>query len=151
MASVIGDLKKSLYLCGMISLLLSLSIAADSLSMRPPQDSLWTDTLREITVRPDSLLPVQRIVEEIIKKEREEQIHVPSLGEILQKRFPRLNDIITNPTAIREQRLEGRRRRSLKALEDYDRVRTFDELLREAYEQQMLEDSLARLRPLQKK
>ena len=118
----------------------SLTLSTDSLAEK--RDSLRTDTLREVTVRPDSLLPVQRIVEEIIRKEREEQIHIPSLGEILQKRFPRLNDIITNPTAFRERRLEARRRRSLKALEDYDKVQTFDDLLREAYERQMLEDSL---------
>lgn len=106
------------------------------------RDSLRTDTLREVTVRPDSLLPVQRIVEEIIRKEREEEIHIPSLGEILQKRFPRLNDIICHPTAFRQRRREARTRRCLKNLEDYDKVKTFDELLREAYERQMLEDSL---------
>lgn len=127
-------------LCLLLCAVSSLSVSPDSLTVT--RDSLRTDTLREVTVRPDSILPVQRIVEEIIRKEREEQIHVPSLGEILQKRFPRLNDIITNPTAFRERRLEARRRRSLKALEDYDKVKTFDELLREAYERQMLEDSL---------
>ena len=131
----------------MVLLLYSILLAGSSLtlstvSLAEKRDSLRTDTLREVTVRPDSLLPVQRIVEEIIRKEREEQIHIPSLGEILQKRFPRLNDIITNPTAFRERRLEARRRRSLKALEDYDKVQTFDDLLREAYERQMLEDSL---------
>ena len=135
------------YFCTMISLLCTLLLAAQSLSephdsLAVTRDSLRTDTLREVTVRPDSILPVQRIVEEIMREEREGQIHVPSLGEFLQKRYPRLNDIITNPTAFRERRLEARRRRSLKAVEDYDKVKTFDDLLREAYERQMLEDSL---------
>lgn len=110
-------------------------------SLTVTQDSLRTDTLQEVTVRPDTILRVQRIVEEIIRHEREQQIHIPSLGEILQKRFPRLNDIITNPTAFRERRREARRRRSLKALEDYDKLKTFDDLLREAYERQMQEDA----------
>ena len=77
----------------MISLLASilftgsaLALPSDSLTMT--RDSLSSTTLREVTIRPDSMLPVQRIVEEIIRKEREEQIHVPTLGEFLQKRFP---------------------------------------------------------------
>ena len=118
----------------------ALAMPSDSLTMT--RDSLRSDTLREVTIRPDSMLPVQRIVEEIIRKEREEQIHVPSLGEFLQKRFPRLNDIITHPTAFRQRRREARTRRCLKNLEDYDKVKTFDDLLREAYERQMQEDSL---------
>lgn len=141
----------NLYFCSMISLLCSIFIlmaqpsealpvtTLDSLTVT--QDSLRTDTLQEVTVCPDTILRVQRIVEEIIRHEREQQIHIPSLGEILQKRFPRLNDIITNPTAFRERRREARRRRSLKALEDYDKLKTFDDLLREAYERQMQEDA----------
>jgi hypothetical protein len=131
----------------MISLLASilftgsaLALPSDSLTMT--RDSLSSTTLREVTIRPDSMLPVQRIVEEIIRKEREEQIHVPPLGEFLQKRFPRLNDIITHPTAFRQRRREARTRRCLKNLEEYAKLKTFDDLLREAYERQMLEDSL---------
>ncbi|MBO4801448.1 MAG: hypothetical protein J5545_06220 [Bacteroidaceae bacterium] len=98
--------------------------------------------MREITVRADNRLPFEIMFEEKMKEERGNQIHVPSLGEVLQKRFPRLNDIICNPTAIKERRREARRRRALRVIEEYDKVRTFDDLLREAYEKQMREDSL---------
>ena len=58
----------------------------------------------------------------------------PSLGGVLEKLSPGINDKILHPFAIKQRKKERRRKRALKALEEYDRVKTFDELIREAYE-----------------
>ena len=73
-----------------------------------------------------------------------EVVPPPSLGTILEKLLPGINDKITHPFAIKQRKKERRKKRSLKALEDFDKVKTFDELLREAYRLQMREDSLQR-------
>ncbi|MBP5772388.1 MAG: hypothetical protein J6W75_13760 [Bacteroidaceae bacterium] len=115
------------------------SSVADSLAA----DSLRTDTLREVTVRPNSKLPVEEAIDRSIQQ-RFGGVKVPSLGEVLEKLLPGINDKITHPFAIKARRREKRRKRSLKSLEDYDKEKTFNELLRDAYRQQMLEDSLTK-------
>lgn len=135
----------------MISVIVSLVLAVasqvstyertDSIgSTQHETDTCGVDTLREVTVRAGRHIPLPGMV--INPKLKEAVVPPPSLGDILNKLSPGLKDKIMYPFAFKERRREKRRRRSLKALEDFDKVRTFDELLREAYERQLLEDSL---------
>ena len=123
---------------------LLLVVGSDSVVQQRPYEIEDTDTLKEVVVRPDSLLPVDRVLKETLKKYK--QPSVPTISDLLEKIKPGLNDIIMHPTAFKQRRKEKRTKRMLKTLNNYDRVRTFDELLREAYEQQMKEDSIARLK-----
>ena len=125
----------------MFSLLLSFILLSDSLAVSAEQaDSIHTDTLQEVTVLPLRRLPIEDALRESL--DRQENLHVPTLSEILEKNRPGLLDVIMHPFAFKQRRREKRDRHSMKVLEEYDRVRSFDELLREAYEKQMLEDSL---------
>ena len=103
-------------------------------------DSIRTDTLQEVTVLPLRRIPIEDALRESL--DRQENLHVPTLSEILEKNRPGLLDVVMHPFAFKQRRREKRNRQSMKVLEDYDRVRSFDELIREAYEKQMLEDSL---------
>ncbi len=129
----------------MFSLLLSLILLVDSM---PPvgsgQDVLPADTLKEVEVRPDSLLPVDHAIRDAIDS-RLKQPKIPTISDVLEKLSPGLNDKVMHPFAFKQRKHERRMKRHLKVLEDYDRVKTFDELLREAYERQMLEDSLQKI------
>jgi len=117
--------------------------AADSL--RQHSDSIRSDTLHEVTVRAGRILDITKFNLNGTMK-LPGIVAPPNLGDVLEKLSPGLNDKITHPFAIRQRRKERRHKRAMKALENLDRVRTFDELLREAYEQQMLEDSLEAVR-----
>lgn len=125
-------------------LLMAASVAdGDSLQTTVPgADSLHVDTLREVTVRAGRHIPLPGMV--INPNKQGEVLPPPSLGSILEKLSPGLNDKITHPFAIKQRKKERRRKRSLKALDDFSRVKTFEELLYEIYERQMREDSLER-------
>ncbi|MBP3822978.1 MAG: hypothetical protein J6I36_06120 [Bacteroidaceae bacterium] len=114
------------------------SLSADSLSA----DSLGVDTLREVTVRAGRHIPLPGMV--VSPGLKEAVVPPPSLSSVLEKLSPGINDKITHPFAIKQRKKERRRKRSLKALEDFDKVKTFDELLHEAYRRQMHEDSVQR-------
>ncbi|MBQ8937035.1 MAG: hypothetical protein IJ066_04840 [Bacteroidaceae bacterium] len=114
------------------------SLSADSLSA----DSLGVDTLREVTVRAGRHIPLPGMV--VSPGLKEAVIPPPSLSSVLEKLSPGINDKITHPFAIKQRKKERRRKRSLKALEDFDKVKTFGELLNEAYRKQMHEDSVQR-------
>jgi len=103
-----------------------------------------TDTLREVVIFPDSLLPVERITRESLRQRK--NIKVPSVSDIINRVSPELNDKIMHPFAFKQRKHERRLKKQQQVLEEYSRVKTFDELLREAYEQQLLEDSLQRIR-----
>ena len=125
-------------------LLLSFVMMTDSLENRPQDDGIPTDTLREVIIIPDSLLPVDRVIRESLGQEQ--VIKVPKVSDVLDRLSPGLSDKIMHPFAIKERKHERRKQRHLKVMEEYSRVKTFDELLRDAYERQILEDSLQRLR-----
>ena len=125
-------------------LLLSFVMMTDSLENRPQDDGIPTDTLREVIIIPDSLLPVDRVIRESLGQEQ--VIKVPKVSDVLDRLSPGLTDKVMHPFAIKERKHERRKQRHLKVMEEYSRVKTFDELLRDAYEQQILEDSLQRLR-----
>ncbi len=125
-------------------LLLSFVMMTDSLENRPQDDGIPTDTLREVIIIPDSLLPVDRVIRESLGQEQ--VIKVPKVSDVLDRLSPGLTDKVMHPFAIKERKHERRKQRHLKVMEEYSRVKTFDELLRDAYERQILEDSLQRLR-----
>lgn len=129
----------------MISTLLSLLFIGTMLPQEPQEPVIIpTDTLREIVIFPDSLLPVERITRETLKQRKD--IKVPSVSDILNRVSPELNDKIMHPFAIKQRKHERRKKRQQQVLDEYSRVKSFDELLREAYERQLLEDSLQRIK-----
>ncbi len=129
----------------MITTLLSLLFIGTTLPQEQQEDDMTpTDTLREIVIFPDSLLPVERIIRE--RQGQQKTIKVPSVSDILNRISPTLNDKIMHPFAFKQRKHDRRRKKHQQVLEEYSRVKTFDELLREAYELQMLEDSLQRSR-----
>ena len=98
------------------------------------------DTLREVEVQPDSVLPVMKAIEQSLKKQQEHAVPAPpSLNDLLLKYAPSLHDRITHPFAIKERRRERKHRRDRKTLKHYDEVKTFDDLLREAIIREGLE------------
>lgn len=123
----------------MFALLFPLLLRADSVAL----DSMQVDTLREVTVRAGKHIPLPGMV--INPSLKREVIPPPSLGTVLEKLSPGINDKITHPFAIKQRKKERRRKRSLRALDDYDKVRTFNELLYESFERQLREDSLAKI------
>ncbi len=130
----------------MLTILLSLALISGNPmtpadTLRNEADSIPTDTMHEVTVRAGRILPTIGFPLNG-KPNVPIALPPPSLGDILGKIIPDFNDKATHPFAIKQRKKERRRKRAMKALENLDRVRTFDELLREAYEQQMLEDSL---------
>lgn len=105
-------------------------------------DSLHTDTLRELEVRPDSVLPVKRALEKTIGRSKGPRSM--SLGDVIEKLSPGLNDKITHPFAIKQRKSERRKKKLLKALEHYESTKTFNELLDEAVRRQQFEDERAK-------
>lgn len=130
----------------MLTLLFAMLMEADTLAHHTPTavDPLRTDTLREVVVRPDSVLPVVKAIEESLRRNP-----VPksmTLADVLERISPGINDKITHPFAIKQRKKERHRRRMIRALEQFDKVESFGDLLMKAYEQQMLEDSLLRIK-----
>ncbi len=128
----------------MISLL---SLAFVALTAAEPQSADTLDvygdsvtSMRELIVRGGHILMVDSFP--LVGGNFKIPLAPPSLGDILEKLSPGINDKITHPFAIKARRRERRHAKAMKALEQLDRVKTLDELLREAYDRQMLEDSL---------
>ena len=106
------------------------------------RDTALADTLREVEVRPDSVLPVKRALDKALG--RHTLPHGKSLGDIIERISPGINDKITHPFAIKQRKAERKKKKLRKALEEYDRAKTFEELLDEAVMRQRLEDERAR-------
>ena len=101
-------------------------------------DSMRTDTLREVTVRAGKTYHLSSME---LSGTKNDIVAPPFLGGVLEKLSPGINDKILHPFAIKQRKQERRRKRAMKNLEDYDRVKTFDELIKEAYDKQMAEDA----------
>lgn len=102
-------------------------------------DSLRTDTLKEVIVvggEPQ----VSKAIGRSIEAWKKSQPKTKSLGDMLEKWSPGLNDKITHPFAFKQRKMERKRKRTKKILEHYDRVKTFDELLRESIREQEEEE-----------
>lgn len=124
----------------LLPLLISLALATDTLQ----KDSMRTDTMREVVVYSPQGLPVNKALDRSLKRWKEGQVNIPTAGELLEKLSPGINDKITHPFAIKDRKREKRRKQRLRGLEHFDQVKTFKDLLYEAYIQQMREDSIER-------
>lgn len=106
----------------------------DSLLSR---DSLRTDTLREVVVKPDSVLQIMKVLKKTT------QDHTPrtkSLGDVIEDLAPGLQDKMLHPFAMKQRKSERRKKKLYRALEQYDQAKTFNDLLDEAVKRQQLED-----------
>lgn len=133
-----------------VAIAVGMALAISSASaQRLKQDSLNTqgtvtvegDTLREVIIEGDRDLPIEDALRNSLGNEPRQM----SLGDVLDRLSPGLNDKILHPFAVKQRKKERRRRRWMERIEEFDKVQTFDDLLREAYERQMLEDSIARI------
>ena len=125
----------------LLPLLISLALATDTLQ----KDSMRTDTMREVVVYSPQGLPVNKALDRSLKRWKEGQVNIPSVGKMLEKLSPGINDKITHPFAIKDRKREKSRKQRLRGLEHFDQVKTFKDLLYEAYIQQMREDSIERV------
>ena len=124
----------------LLPLLISLALATDTLQ----KDSMRTDTMREVVVYSPQGLPVNKALDRSLKRWKEGRVNIPSVGKMLEKLSPGINDKITHPFAIKDRKREKSRKHRLRGLEHFDQVKTFKDLLYEAYIQQMREDSIER-------
>ena len=106
------------------------------------RDSMRADTLREVVVRPDSVLPVVRVLEKTVGRSRGPRSM--SLGDVIEKVAPGLQDKMLHPFAIKQRKSERRKKKMRRVLENYDRQKTFNELLDEAVKRQQMEDERAK-------
>ena len=88
------------------------------------------DTLREIVVRPDSSLRVTDAIDKSLKRKR--QPHNMSLGDVLDKLSPGLQDKITHPFAVKDRKRDRKHKRDRQILKEYDSSKTPNDLLKEA-------------------
>ncbi len=129
----------------MFALILAFTIAADTLrtdTARLDTTGLRADTLRQVEVRAGTSLAVEKAIQQSLERQR--VIRIPTLGDILDKYLPGLQDRITHPFAIKERKRERKHKRDKKWLQEFDRRITFNELLDAAVKQQQLEDEAAR-------
>lgn len=119
--------------------LLILFMLNDSVPQAPRDtlvaDSVRTDTLKEVVVEGGER-QVSKAIGRSIEAWKKSQPRVKSFGDVLEKLSPGLNDKITHPFAFKQRKMERKRKRTKKILEHYDRVKTFDELLRESIREQ---------------
>ena len=106
------------------------------------RDSLRADTLLYVVVRPDSVLPVVRALEKTVGRSRGPRSM--SLGDVIEKVAPGLQDKMLHPFAIKQRKSERRKKKMRRVLENYDRQKTFNELLDEAVKRQQMEDERAK-------
>lgn len=116
-------------------------------SQMEARDSLSVDTLREVTVRAGRVLNVDSMQLHGGNDVLKQPLPPPTVGDVIEKLLPGFNDKATHPFAIRQRKRERRHKRAMRALDNYDKVKSFDDLLRESYKRQMLEDSLMSIKP----
>lgn len=101
--------------------------------------TVQTDTLQEVEVRENKELPVV----DAIRKSIGAGMKMPGKKGISDY----INtDKILHPFAYKQRRREKNKKATKKNLEQYDRIKTFEEQLTEAIHAQMVEDSLEAVR-----
>ena len=94
-----------------------------------------TDTLKEVeVVAPTSTAGLQDAIRQSIA--RMGVPHVPNMGEVIDKISPGLTDKILHPFAFKDRRKARKHQRDKKILEEFNKVKTFDDLVREALERE---------------
>ena len=90
-----------------------------------------TDTLKEVQViAPTSTAGLQDAIRQSMA--RMGIPHTPNLGEVIDKISPGLTDKILHPFAYKDRKKAKKHKRDKQALEEFDRIKTFDDLVREA-------------------
>lgn len=116
------------------------------LAVTMPADALQTDT---VTVQTDTM----RVVEVVAEKDLQVMDVLNKTLSPVKKAASRKTltdyinkvvntDYILHPFAFKERRREKHRKKMMKYLQEYDRVKTFEESLTEAIRQQQMEDSI---------
>lgn len=118
------------------------SLPADTSRVQRPdsllsRDSLRTDTLREVVVKPDSVLQIMKVLK---KTTKDNTPRTKSLGDVIEDLAPGLQDKMLHPFAMKQRKSERRKKKLYRALEQYDQAKTFNDLLDEAVKRQQLED-----------
>ncbi|MCR5820741.1 MAG: hypothetical protein K6F94_07360 [Bacteroidaceae bacterium] len=122
----------------LLPLIISLYLASDT----TVKDTMRTDTMREVTIYSPQGLPVKKAIDRSLKKKREGETHIPTVSDIINKLSPTLNDKILHPFAFNDRKREKRRKKRLLNLDHFEKLKTFNELLMDAYIEQMREDSI---------
>lgn len=119
----------------MINFLFSaLMLATLPVDTIPPTHEL-TDTLKEVeVVAPTSTAGLQDAIRKSMA--RMGVPHVPNMGEVIDKISPGLTDKILHPFAIKDRKKARKHKRDKQALEEFDKVKSFDDLVREALERE---------------
>ena len=90
-----------------------------------------TDTLKEVQViAPTSTAGLQDAIRQSMA--RMGIPHTPNLGEVIDKISPGLTDKILHPFAYKDRKKAKKHKRDKQALEEFDRIKTFGDLVREA-------------------
>ena len=93
------------------------------------------DTLKEVeVVAPGRTSGIEDAIRQSLQR-----MGVPrsmSLGDVINKISPGLTDKILHPFAIKERKRAKRQKKVKKILDDFDKSKTFDELVREALERE---------------
>ena len=104
-----------------------------------------TDTLKEVqVVAPSSMAGLQDAIRQSM--ERMGVPRTPNMGEVIDKISPGLTDKILHPFAFKDRKKARKHQRDKKILDEYDRIITFEDLLREAVAKQQLEDEAEKRR-----
>ena len=130
-------LKFNLYFCehltnnGMIHILFAAFMMTALPDDTIPPTTERTDTLKEVEV----IAPGRTSgLEDALRQSLERMgIRNPvTLGNLIDKISPNLTDKILHPFAFKERRKAKKRKKVQKILDDFDRTKTFDDLVREA-------------------
>ncbi len=96
-----------------------------------------TDTLMEVEIRPDSGLRIMDVLDATLKNNS--MPRQKSLGDILEKVAPGLQDKMLHPFAIKSRKKERKHKRDMDLLRDFDRSMSPNDLLEEALRKEGLE------------
>ncbi|MCF0197553.1 MAG: hypothetical protein HUK03_10090 [Bacteroidaceae bacterium] len=121
------------------------ALSAPDAAMGEPSDTVQNrvelrDTLRELEVRGRERLAVMDAIDASLKNDTK-QPKARTLNDILSEKAGRAHDIITHPFGFKERREATRRKRAAEVQDQYQRAKTFEELLDEAVRQQQIEDA----------
>ena len=94
-----------------------------------------TDTLKELqVVAPSSTAGLADAIRQSMA--RMGVPHTPNMGEVIDKISPGLTDKILHPFAYKDRKKARKHKRDKQALEEFDKVKSFDDLVREALERE---------------
>lgn len=134
----------------MILLISAFLAMADTVKVPPtPVDTVRRsrveriDTLGQVEVKGRTRPAVMDAFDATIKAQGK-QPTTPSLGDLLNKVAPEAQDYILHPFGFKERKKKRQRKRMQQIMQDYDHVKSFEELLDEAIKKQMEEDAMGK-------